>query len=121
MAGQRQPGRGNRQRGQRCGARGTGHAYHVAAPPPGGGGGGRTVDRGGRRRGPRRSGAFGGAARPAPGASGPPLRTFTLGTTCSWDSPCYSPRAVLNWLHNIMSRDLAIDLGTANTLIYIRG
>jgi rod shape-determining protein MreB and related proteins len=28
---------------------------------------------------------------------------------------------VLNWLHNIMSRDLAIDLGTANTLIYIRG
>jgi rod shape-determining protein MreB and related proteins len=28
---------------------------------------------------------------------------------------------VLDWLHNIMSRDLAIDLGTANTLIYIRG
>ena len=28
---------------------------------------------------------------------------------------------MLNWLHNIMSRDLAIDLGTANTLIYIRG
>jgi rod shape-determining protein MreB len=30
-------------------------------------------------------------------------------------------RPVLDWLHNIMSRDLAIDLGTANTLIYIRG
>ncbi len=29
--------------------------------------------------------------------------------------------SVLDWLHNIMSRDLAIDLGTANTLIYIRG
>jgi rod shape-determining protein MreB len=28
---------------------------------------------------------------------------------------------VLNWLHNMLSRDLAIDLGTANTLIYIRG
>jgi rod shape-determining protein MreB len=28
---------------------------------------------------------------------------------------------VLDWLHNILSRDLAIDLGTANTLIYIRG
>jgi rod shape-determining protein MreB len=28
---------------------------------------------------------------------------------------------VLDWLHNIMSRDLAIDLGTANTLIYVRG
>ena len=28
---------------------------------------------------------------------------------------------MFNWLHNILSRDLAIDLGTANTLIYIRG
>jgi len=28
---------------------------------------------------------------------------------------------VLDWLHNVLSRDLAIDLGTANTLIYIRG
>jgi rod shape-determining protein MreB len=28
---------------------------------------------------------------------------------------------VLDWLHGIVSRDLAIDLGTANTLIYIRG
>jgi len=28
---------------------------------------------------------------------------------------------MFNWLHSIFSRDLAIDLGTANTLIYIRG
>ncbi|MGO8970861.1 MAG: rod shape-determining protein MreB, partial [Myxococcaceae bacterium] len=28
---------------------------------------------------------------------------------------------MLDWLHNLFSRDLAIDLGTANTLIYIRG
>jgi rod shape-determining protein MreB len=28
---------------------------------------------------------------------------------------------VLQWLHGIGSRDLAIDLGTANTLIYVRG
>ena len=28
---------------------------------------------------------------------------------------------VLDWLRNILSRDLAIDLGTANTLIYVRG
>jgi rod shape-determining protein MreB and related proteins len=28
---------------------------------------------------------------------------------------------VLDWLHNLLSRDLAIDLGTANTLIHIRG
>ena len=28
---------------------------------------------------------------------------------------------MLNFVHNILSRDLAIDLGTANTLIYIRG
>ena len=28
---------------------------------------------------------------------------------------------MLNWLHSICSRDLAIDLGTANTLICIRG
>ena len=28
---------------------------------------------------------------------------------------------MLDWLHNVLSRDLAIDLGTANTLIYIRG
>jgi len=28
---------------------------------------------------------------------------------------------VLDWLHNLLSRDLAVDLGTANTLIYIRG
>jgi rod shape-determining protein MreB and related proteins len=28
---------------------------------------------------------------------------------------------VLGWLHNFLRRDLAIDLGTANTLIYLRG
>lgn len=28
---------------------------------------------------------------------------------------------MFDWLHNLFSRDLAIDLGTANTLIYIRG
>jgi rod shape-determining protein MreB and related proteins len=28
---------------------------------------------------------------------------------------------MLDWLHSLFSRDLAIDLGTANTLIYIRG
>ena len=28
---------------------------------------------------------------------------------------------MLDWLHKMLSRDLAIDLGTANTLIYIRG
>src|SRR5512138_472632 len=28
---------------------------------------------------------------------------------------------MFNWLHSLFSRDLAIDLGTANTLIYIRG
>jgi rod shape-determining protein MreB len=28
---------------------------------------------------------------------------------------------VLDWLHTFLSRDLAIDLGTANTLIYVRG
>src|ERR1700684_3098811 len=28
---------------------------------------------------------------------------------------------MLDWLHPLFSRDLAIDLGTANTLIYIRG
>ncbi|OFX18433.1 MAG: rod shape-determining protein [Anaeromyxobacter sp. RBG_16_69_14] len=28
---------------------------------------------------------------------------------------------MLDWLHGIVSRDLAIDLGTANTLIYLRG
>ncbi|HET6411732.1 MAG TPA: rod shape-determining protein, partial [Anaeromyxobacter sp.] len=28
---------------------------------------------------------------------------------------------MFDWLHNILSRDLAVDLGTANTLIYIRG
>lgn len=28
---------------------------------------------------------------------------------------------MLDWLHTLLSRDLAIDLGTANTLIYIRG
>jgi rod shape-determining protein MreB len=27
---------------------------------------------------------------------------------------------LLDWLHKMFSRDLAIDLGTANTLIYIR-
>src|SRR5262245_33100670 len=26
-----------------------------------------------------------------------------------------------NWLHGLFSNDLAIDLGTANTLIYVRG
>ena len=28
---------------------------------------------------------------------------------------------MLDWLHSLFSRDLAIDLGTANTLIYVRG
>ena len=28
---------------------------------------------------------------------------------------------MLDWLHTLLSRDLAIDLGTANTLIYVRG
>jgi rod shape-determining protein MreB len=28
---------------------------------------------------------------------------------------------VFDWLHSLVSRDLAIDLGTANTLIYVRG
>src|SRR5918998_264049 len=28
---------------------------------------------------------------------------------------------MLDWLHTLFSRDLAIDLGTANTLIYVRG
>ena len=28
---------------------------------------------------------------------------------------------MLDWFHTLLSRDLAIDLGTANTLIYIRG
>lgn len=28
---------------------------------------------------------------------------------------------MFNWLHTLFSRDLAIDLGTANTLIYVRG
>ncbi len=28
---------------------------------------------------------------------------------------------MFNWIHSLFSRDLAIDLGTANTLIYIRG
>ena len=28
---------------------------------------------------------------------------------------------LLDWLHKMLSRDLAIDLGTANTLIYVRG
>src|SRR6476619_7958951 len=28
---------------------------------------------------------------------------------------------MFDWLHTLFSRDLAIDLGTANTLIYIRG
>ena len=28
---------------------------------------------------------------------------------------------MLDWLHTFLSRDLAIDLGTANTLIYVRG
>ena len=28
---------------------------------------------------------------------------------------------MLEWFHNMTSRDLAIDLGTANTLIYVRG
>ncbi len=28
---------------------------------------------------------------------------------------------VLDWLRNLLSRDLAIDLGTANTLVYVRG
>ncbi len=28
---------------------------------------------------------------------------------------------MFNWFHRIFSRDLAIDLGTANTLIYVRG
>jgi len=28
---------------------------------------------------------------------------------------------MFDWFHSLFSRDLAIDLGTANTLIYIRG
>src|SRR6266436_7279149 len=28
---------------------------------------------------------------------------------------------MFDWLHTLFSRDLAIDLGTANTLIYVRG
>src|SRR5262249_39129965 len=28
---------------------------------------------------------------------------------------------MFDWIHTLFSRDLAIDLGTANTLIYIRG
>src|SRR3990172_7493575 len=28
---------------------------------------------------------------------------------------------MFDWLHSLASRDLAIDLGTANTLIYMRG
>src|SRR4030088_1856356 len=28
---------------------------------------------------------------------------------------------MFDWVHTLFSRDLAIDLGTANTLIYIRG
>ena len=28
---------------------------------------------------------------------------------------------MFNWLYTLFSRDLAIDLGTANTLIFIRG
>jgi rod shape-determining protein MreB len=34
---------------------------------------------------------------------------------------CDTDGIVLEWLHAIGSRDLAIDLGTANTLIYVRG
>ena len=36
-------------------------------------------------------------------------------------TPLPDEKTVLDWLHNVLSRDLAIDLGTANTLIYIRG
>src|SRR6266487_6377148 len=36
-------------------------------------------------------------------------------------TPSRTKKTVLDWLHNVLSRDLAIDLGTANTLIYIRG
>ena len=124
MAGQRQPGRGNRQRGQRCGARGTGNAYHAAAPPPGGGGGGRAFDLGtaaaeGRR--PRDSGAFGGRRAPLPERRPPapnvhPRDHLSMGrlpaivrAPCSTGSTT-SCRAIL-----------AIDLGTANTLIYVKG
>ena len=28
---------------------------------------------------------------------------------------------VFDWLHGLFSNDLAIDLGTANTLIYVKG
>ena len=28
---------------------------------------------------------------------------------------------MFNWIHSLFSRDLAIDLGTANTLVYVRG
>src|SRR6202048_1972087 len=28
---------------------------------------------------------------------------------------------IFDWLHGLFSNDLAIDLGTANTLIYVRG
>src|SRR5216684_927847 len=32
-----------------------------------------------------------------------------------------SKRSMFNWMYKLFSRDLAIDLGTANTLIYVRG
>ena len=28
---------------------------------------------------------------------------------------------IFDWLHGLFSNDLAIDLGTANTLIYVKG
>ncbi len=34
---------------------------------------------------------------------------------------CDTDGIVIEWLHAVGSRDLAIDLGTANTLIYVRG
>src|SRR6185295_15061042 len=33
----------------------------------------------------------------------------------------FARTSMFDWLHTLFSRDLAIDLGTANTLIYIRG
>ena len=31
------------------------------------------------------------------------------------------PSMIFDWLYGLFSNDLAIDLGTANTLIYVRG
>src|SRR5205814_8904550 len=36
-------------------------------------------------------------------------------------APLTQEMTMFDWLHTLFSRDLAIDLGTANTLIYVRG